>query len=494
MVLTNVARVNGGGLFEIDTAAANVAISAAIATLGTDGGVIEIFPGDADYTFTGAVVSTASNVHIKGHGGVFKIDGSATTYMFRVQGQNWTFEGINFELIATAGFGSAQVKLISIEDAGTEGASDTTSILNCRFHATLATHTIENCICISAIGEESSSAEIRRGLLVSGCTFIAGVNSMPMELDDGSGNVHGITFVKTNASGSQRIVHNDFHGDVAYSTLANVPDGADPQLLEIAINATVAIGGSTVVLKSTATDPTLTGVVQPGSTFTVAGDAQVYKIVKQATAGSNTVSLTFYPNLLVEATLNDVVVLTQVTAYGHVASAISLTDHNQSIVSNNTFNLISCQAAAAGEGGALIHLLGGVGESGHSTISHNQIEDIDAWYIVRVEKGTSTFENLWTHTEWNNFGRIIPRCEAVVSYDEAGVARIVGNAFHNVEGGSHGGTATNGYLIETTDCHTMIIALNLCSIMDTLEPIWKDHGGNGNIKYLANLREVDHPA
>lgn len=493
MVLTNAVRVEGAGLFTIDPANAQTAIQAAIDSLGSSGGLVEIYAGASEYTFTGAVTSTKNNVTVRGLGAVLKIDGSATLYMFRVQGQNWTFEGLNFSILASSGFASSQAKMISIEDAGTSGASDTTRILSCKFHATLATQTVKNLICISAIGNVTSSAEMRRGLLIQGCTFIAGVNSMPNEVDDGT-VPYGITFIKTDGSGAQRIIGNDFRGDVEYSTLENVPDGADPQLLEIAINATVAVTGTTIVLKSTATDPTLTGIVQPGSTLTIAGDATTYKVTKQATAGSDLITLNIWPPLVVEATEDDVVAITTTLAYGHVASAISLLDHNQSIVSNNTFVLMTCQAAASGEGGALIHSRGEAGESGHSKIECNIFEDIDAWYVVRVEKVSGgAHQNLWTHTQWNEFGRMIPRIEAVISYEDAGVAKIIGNSFHNIGGGLHGTVQTHGYPISLTNCKTVLIDQNIGSIMATTENLYHDGGGNSNIRYgPGNLWEWDY--
>ncbi len=489
MVLTDVVRTNGGGLFTIDPANADVAIQAAITSLGSNGGVIEIFPGASNYQFFGAVTSTTSNVHIKGHGAVLTFNGATSLYMFRVRGQNWTFDGIHFEDSAAASLGSSQRRMISFEDVTTNGSSDVGRVVDCRFKVTLANQEIKNYICIQAVGLDTSSAEMRRGLLVQGCTFLAMVNSMPNEVDDGT-VPYGITFIKTDGSGSQRIIGNDFRGDVQSSTLA---DGAGGNLDTLRV-LTAHLAGVTTMTMDTS-DGVLTGVLQPGSTFTIAGNATVYKVTKQATASSNSITVNFWPALAANAADDAAVTMTTTTAYGHVASAISLLDHNQSLIADNTFVLLSCQAAASGEGGALVHLRGQVGESGHSSVRSNEFEDIDAWYAVRVEKVSGgAYPNAWTHTEQNNFGRIIPRCEAVISYARASKAKIIGNSFHNVEGGAHGTTSTNGYLVDLTECRSILIDHNIATPpQDTGESIYHDGGGNSNIRYgPGNVVEWDY--
>lgn len=489
MALADIARANGGGYFELDPAEADIGIQAAIDSLGTTGGVVDIYPasGGATYQLKAAILSTKPNVTIRGNNSLIGFSSSPVSlYGFRVRGPNWTFDGCRFTDTAAAGLGTNTRRIISIEDNGTDGASAVTRIVNCYFDVTLATQEMRDYQCISVVGNSSSSAAMRHGLYVAGCSFVAGVNSMPNTRYATGTTPNGITFIKTDKSGAQRIVGNDFRGQVGSSTLA---DDTGP-LDTVQVNATVASGTSMVWKSSTGT---LTGTIQPGSTFVVAGDATTYTVVKQATASSNTVNITFWPTLAVQADANDAVTVTATTAYGHIASAITLIDHNQSLVQGNTFKLLSTQAAEDGEGHVLIYSRVGTGESGHSSIRGNEFEDIDSWYVVRVEGSAGVFDNAWTHTTFNNFGRIIPRCEAVVSYSQAARAHVVGNHFHNVGGGSHGSVDTNGYPIDLTNCTSIALGLNAGSIMDTTESIeWHDGGGNRNIQTLAgNLPEWD---
>jgi hypothetical protein len=496
MTFTGVVRVNGAGFFEIDPDNADVAIQAAIDTLDDGGGVLDIYPAadGGTYKFSDAVISDKSNVRLNGNGSILGFNGSTSLYMFRVRGENWTFDGLNFLDTAASGLGTGTRRIISIEDAGSDGASNTTRIVNCHFTVTLATQTVRDYQCIAVSGNSSSVEGLRRGLFVSGCTFIAGVNSIPnTKYVTATTTPYGITFIKTDNSASQHIVNNEFRGIRRTSTLANVPDGGDDQLEEIAINATVAVGGETIVLKSTASDPSLDGVVQPGSYLTIAGDSQIYVVTKQATAGSDLVSLNIWPPLVVQADANDVVVLTMLPAYGHIAAAIHLTDHNQSIVHSNIFVLLSTQAAAQGEGGDLIHLAGVDGEAGHTRVAGNVCEDVDSRRMVRVESDGGAYPQGWNFIEHNKFGRIIPTCESLVSFLNATDCTVIGNNFHNTEGGLDGASPTSGHKIEIADSKSILIDHNTGSIMDSgeFDEVWHDSGGNQNIRVMpGNVLEV----
>lgn len=495
MVFTGVARVNGAGFFEIDPANANLAIQDAIDTLNDGGGVIDIYPA-ADgntYQFSGAVLSTKSNVRINGNGSALGFNGSTSLYMFRVRGQNWTFDGLNFIDTAASGLGTNTRRIISIEDAGTDGASDTTRIVNCHFTVTLATQTVRDYQCISVAGNSASVDGLRRGLYVAGCTFIAGVNSIPnTKYVTATTTPYGVTFIKTDNSASQHIVNNEFRGVRRASNLQDSTGNLDTLRV---LGAPTA--GATSIDMDTS-DGTLTGVVQPGSYFTIASDSTntIYVVTKQATAASNQLTgLNFYPALAENMADNDAVTMTTLPAYGHIAAAVHLTDHNQSIIHSNTFVLLSTQAAAQGEGGDLIHLAGVDGEAGHTRVAGNVCEDVDSRRMVRVESNGGAYPQGWNFIEHNKFGRIIPTCESLVSFLNATDCTIIGNNFHNTEGGLDGVTATSGYRIELTGSTSILIDHNTGSIMDSDEftELWHDNGGNANVRVgPGNVMEVSN--
>lgn len=507
MVLTNVVRVNGGGMFAIDPTAADVAIQDAIDSLGADGGVIEIFPGTSNYQFSGAVLSDKPNVHIKGHGAVFAFNGVLSLYGFRVRGQNWTFDGIRWEDTAAASLGTSTRRIVSIEDVSlggtpTDQASNTARFINCYFKVTLANQEIRDYQCIAVDGNSATNALMRRGLVVNGCTFIAGVNSMPnVKIATGT-TPHGITFIKVNDSGSTFITNNEFRGDIGTSTLANdegpISDtggsgGSSNQTCR-SFGAHSAAALTMVWDSDNAAVATLTGNLYPGSTFTIATDSTgtVYKITKLAIASGNQLSVGFWPGLAESVADNDGIVLTQTNAYGHVASAIDLVDHNQTLVSGNSFTFLSTQAAESGEGGPLLRMAVGDGESGHSRVAGNVFEDIDAWHLVRAESASGYIP--WVFIEDNKFGRIIPKCEAIVSLDRARDFTVHRNGFHNVGGGPHGDVDTNGYPVDYTACRTGLIKDNTGAIMDFAEDMIHDGGDNENVWVEANnIAEYDYP-
>ena len=488
MVQTGTVRVNGGGVFEIDPANAEVAIQAAIDTLGTNGGVLDFAPAAVTYQFSGAVTipATLSNVIINGGGSTFAFNGATSLYGWRVRSANTTFRGCRFEDTAASSLGTGTRRIVSIEDNAVDMASNTTKFLDCYFKVTLATQIMHDYQCISVLGNSDTNALMRRGLVVTGCTFVAGVNSVPNQRFATGVVPNGITFIRTENSGSTFIHSNEFRGDIGSSTLT---DGTGDPLDTIQVNATVASGTS---MDWKSSGGSLNGVIQAGSTFTVAGDATVYKVTKLGTANGTTVTVNFWPTLAVQADLNDAVTVTLTSAYGHVASAIHLIDHNQSIVRDNVFTFLSTQAAASGEGGALIYSETDEGESGHSKVASNLFEDVDAWWVVRVE-GLGSYANRWMNVEFNDFGRIIPKCEAVVSYSMGGACKVIGNSFHNIGGGPHGTVDTNGYPIDLLNCRTVLIDLNVGSIMDTTESLYHDSGGNQNIRYgQGNVLEWDY--
>ena len=75
------------------------------------------------------------------------------------------------------------------------------------------------------------------------------------------------------------------------------------------VKTTVALGLKDIIVD----DATLTGDVNAGDTFSIAGHTQRYAITADATAGSNEVLLAFEPGLEAEATAEDAIVFSQNT-------------------------------------------------------------------------------------------------------------------------------------------------------------------------------------
>jgi len=484
-----VLRVNGGGVFEINPAAADVAFDAAIAALGDEGGVVDIHQGDAEFDFANPVTITKPNVKIRGNGSTLSFVDSSSLYMFRIRAQGFSISGTRFRDIATAGLGDNTRRIISFEDNGTDNASGNGRITDCDFDVTLATETVRDYQCISAVGNSAGGATLRRGLDISGCSFYARVNSMPRtRYVTSTTTPYGITFIKTRKSGAQFIRHNRFLGEFAASTLS---DGTGDPLDTLQINTPgFTIGDTTITIKSSG--GTLTGIVQPKSTFTIAGNAQIYTITKQATASSNLVSVNFFPALVANAATDASVTMTATSAPAHVASAISMTDHDRTVVSENSFDLLHTQAATIVDdvgGGALIHSISNEGESGHSGFYNNQLHELDVWYALRCEGGSS-FSDGWIKIHGNDFGRIFPRCQDVISLDKCLSVSIQSNGFHNLGGGNHGSTPTLGRPIYAANgCKSIVVAGNIYDIASVGEKLFHHDGTTKMLHYYGNSTE-----
>jgi hypothetical protein len=491
MTLTNVARVNGGGFFEIDPTTAETGIQAAIDSLGSTGGIIDLYPGTATYQINATpILSDTNGVHIRGHGAVIGFNGSTSLYGMRIRGSGWTLEGIKFTDTPASGLVNNTRHIISVEDNSVEYGSNNFKLLNCKFEVTLGSQSVRDYRCLTVTGNGDTNSGVRRGLEVRGCRFTAGVNSIPdTKFVTASSTPYGIHFIKTDNSGSQTIVDNVFGGTIAASTLADSTGPLDT------VRSLGAHSAGAFTMAWDTSDGTLTGILQPGSTFTVATDSTntVYKITKQATAGSNQLTVFFYPALAESVADNDGVTVTAISAYGHVASAIHLTDHLQTEVKGNKFTFLSTQAAASGEGGNLIHLAVGGGESGHSTVHHNLFEDVDAWHVIRAENIVSGYIP-WVFIDFNKFGRMIPKCEAMISLYKANDFTAIGNGFHNIGGGPHGTVDTNGYPIYYEGCRHGLIAMCTGAIMDLEEDFAHDGGDNENVHVLTDsVPGFDYP-
>lgn len=446
MPLTNVCVVNGRGFFELVPATANEGLQAAIDSFGANGGTVDIYPGSSTYIFDDAVtIDNAPNVVLRNHGATWSFTGGTNLYGLRIRTKNTTLDGWRFLDLPGSSLGAFSRKIVSVEEPSTSGQSNGLIVRDCRFEVRLSDPDVLGYQCISVVGNDTPLTVARRDMLISGCQFVINANSIPRNAFSGS-TAYGITCIQTTDSIMSRIVNNSVRGVYQDADLTNATGligtgGGYPGGQTVQANAGASIGATSLVWKSS--DATLTGTVPATSTFVrTGGDGTVYTVVQSGTASGNLVTVEFYPALTESFSASDGITLTQIGFYGHLASFAQLTNSDMSLVNNNTAFGLYCQAAADGEGTAFMHFLAASDMEGHhSQFSNNQLEQVNAKYVVHAEDGQ------WIAVRGNMFGRIAGKCQAVVFMDGGNDCDVTGNNFHNVSGGAHGSVTTSGNAI-----------------------------------------------
>lgn len=437
MPQTDVCVVNGNGFFEIDPSDADIGLQAAIDSLGSNGGTIDVYAGSSTYTLTETVdLDAGNNIVLRGHGATFTMAAALQTG-FALTKANCTLDGLRLLDLPGASAPSGRT-FINVSEDSPASPGDTNGLIvrNTRFEVRLSDPDVEDYACLRVEGQTYPLTAARRELLVDGCSFVVQPNSIPRTAFASGTTPYGITCIKTVDSIMSRIVNNGIRGVYQTPSLANAT-GTIANSNQTAKSQGASSGATSMVWDST--DATLTGTVPATSTFQVVGSSLTYTVIQSGTAGSNQVTVEFYPALDANIADEAAVTLTQIGFYGHLASFCQLTNSDMSLVNNNSAFALYCQAAADGQGTAFAHFLAASGMEGHhSQFSNNQLEQVNAKYVVHGEDAE------WLAVRGNMFGRIAGKCQAVVFMDGGNDCDVTGNNFHNVSGGAHGAVTTSG--------------------------------------------------